>query len=114
VVAVGGWTVMASDPYGGEPVAIVATRMNSTATASDRNVAAAAITPDQKSPRTKPNEHAVPPGSKVVTVTDGSTGKMQQVVLPPRGGPDVQKKSSADPALLEDSRHGPIPKVGAD
>jgi polysaccharide deacetylase 2 family uncharacterized protein YibQ len=114
VIVVGGWTVVASDPYGGEPVAIVATRMNSAATANDRNVAAAAITPDQNSARTKPNESAVPPGSKVVTVTDGSTGKMQQVVLPARGTAEPQKKSAADPALLEDSRHGPIPKIGAD
>jgi uncharacterized protein len=114
VIAIGGWTVMASDPYGGEPVAIVATRMNSAATASDRNVAAAAITPDQKSPRTKPAEPAVPPGSKVVTVTDGSTGKQQQIVLPGRGAAVTQKKSAADPALVEDSRHGPIPKIAAD
>jgi polysaccharide deacetylase 2 family uncharacterized protein YibQ len=114
IVAVGGWTMVASDPYGGEPVAIVATRMNSAATASDRNVAAAAITPGQKTTRTKPNEPAVPPGSKVVTVTDGSTGKTQQVVLPPRGGTETQKKSAADPALLEESRHGQIPKIAAD
>jgi len=114
VIAVGGWTVLASDPYGGEPVAIVATRMNSTATATDRNVAATAITPDQKSARTKPSEPAVPPGSKVVTVTDGSTGKTQQVVLPSRGASEPHKKSAADPALVEESRHGPIPRIAAD
>jgi len=112
VMAVGGWTVVASDPYGGEPVAIVATRMNSTATASDRNVAAAAATPDQQTG--KPGQPVPPPGSKVVTVTDGSTGKTQQVVLPPRGASEPQKKSAADPALLEDSPHGPIPKIAAD
>src|SRR4051812_17827446 len=82
VIAVGGWTVVASDPYGGEPVAIVATRADSTMTASDRNVAAAAITPDQKATRAKASDPAAAPGSKVVTITDGSTGKTQQVVLP--------------------------------
>jgi polysaccharide deacetylase 2 family uncharacterized protein YibQ len=55
----------------------------------------------------------VPPGSKVITITDGSTGKAQQVVVPPRPG-DKIAKMAADPKLLETSRHGDIPKIASD
>jgi uncharacterized protein len=113
VIAVGVWTVLATDPYGGEPVAIVATRMGSAAAATDRNVAAA-MRPDQLGAKAAHAEAATPPGSKVITITDGSSGKSQQVTVPPRPGSDIQQKAAADPQLLEDSRHGKIPKIAAD
>lgn len=113
VVAVGAWTVLANDPYGGEPIAVVATRLGSSATAAEPGIAAA--TPEQKTASAKsPTEATTPPGSKVITITDGSSGKSQQVVVPPKPGSELQKKSAVDPQLLEESRHGQIPKIAGD
>jgi polysaccharide deacetylase 2 family uncharacterized protein YibQ len=114
IMVVGAWTVLANDPYGGEPIAVVATRMDSPAGATDRNVAAAAAAPDQKAAAKLPAEMATPPGSKIITITDGSSGKSQQVVVPPRPGAAANQKAAVDPNLLEDSRHGKIPKVSED
>jgi polysaccharide deacetylase 2 family uncharacterized protein YibQ len=113
VAAVSLWTVLAKDPYGGEPVAVVATRMGSAAAATDRNVAAATARQDQAGSKAT-HDAATTPGSKVITITDGSSGKSQQVVVPPRPGSGVQQKAPVDPQLLEDSRHGQIPKIAAD
>src|SRR6185503_6371592 len=44
---------------------------------------------------------------------DGTSGKVQQVTVPPRPG-DKVAKNIAEPKLLEQSRHGEIPKVAAD
>ena len=103
IVAVGGWTVLASNPHGGEPIAIIA--MGGDAKPADAPKAAPAKAPAEAPP---------PAGSKVVTITDGSTGKAQQVVVPPKPDSELQKKAAVDPQLLEDSRHGQIPKVAAD
>ena len=118
VVIVALWTAIADDPYGGEPIAVVATRLT-TANAKDHDIAAAAgkpgekITPAATAAPAASAEKAPPPGSKVVTITDGSTGKAQQVVVPPRAG-DKLAAMAADPRLLEDSRHGQIPKIASD
>jgi polysaccharide deacetylase 2 family uncharacterized protein YibQ len=114
VAVVGAWTVLANDPYGGEPIAVVAARMDSPQNATDRNVAAAAATPEQKAAAKMPAGMAAPPGSKVITITDGSSGKSQQVVVPPRPGSAADKKAPIDPNLQEDSRHGKIPKISED
>jgi polysaccharide deacetylase 2 family uncharacterized protein YibQ len=112
VAAGGAWTVLATDPYGGEPIAVVATRMDATATEASK---AAVTAPDQKAAVAKaPSEITAPPGSKIITITDGSSGKIQQVTVPPRPGSEPQKKSAVDPQLLEESRHGKIPKIAAD
>jgi polysaccharide deacetylase 2 family uncharacterized protein YibQ len=105
IVVAGGWTVLASNPYGGEPVAVVAMGGDAKAANAPAGKASAAQTPA---------ETPVPPGSKVVTITDGSTGKAQQVVVPPKPDAELQKKAAVDPQLLEESRHGKIPKVAGD
>jgi polysaccharide deacetylase 2 family uncharacterized protein YibQ len=103
IVVVGGWTVLASNPYGGEPIAVIAMGNGDGAKAASPKTAAA------KTPAEAP-----PPGSSVVTITDGSTGKAQQVVVPPKPDSELQKKAAVDPQLLEESRHGQIPKIAAD
>jgi polysaccharide deacetylase 2 family uncharacterized protein YibQ len=103
ILVVGGWTVVASNPYGGEPVAVVAMGGDAKPDGAAKPAAAKASA-----------EAPPPPGSKVVTITDGSTGKAQQVVVPPKPDSDLQKKAAVDPQLLEDSRHGQIPKIAAD
>ncbi|HZL29724.1 MAG TPA: divergent polysaccharide deacetylase family protein [Pseudolabrys sp.] len=83
---------------------------------------------------------AAPPGSQTITIIDGSSGKSKDVIIPGKSGAleneapagkssdNAQGKFSAMPAanpatklaslaaldhkLLENSRHGPIPKVG--
>ena len=104
IAVVGGWTVLASNPYGGQPIAVVAMGTDG---AKDAKAASA-----QKA--SGPAEAAVPPGSKVVTITDGSTGKAQQVVVPPKPDSQLQKMAAVDPQLVEESRHGKIPKIAAD
>jgi polysaccharide deacetylase 2 family uncharacterized protein YibQ len=106
IVVVAGWTVLASNPYGGQPVAVVAM-----GTGGGKD-AKAAPAPNAATPGAHA-ETAVPPGSKVVTITDGSTGKAQQVVVPPKPDSELQKKAPVDPQLLEQSRHGQIPKIAA-
>jgi uncharacterized protein len=109
IAVVGGWTVLASNPYGGEPIAVIAMGGKAKDGAMGEpapNAKVAAKTPAEPAPP--------PPGSKVVTITDGSTGKAQQVVVPPKPDSELQAKAAVDPQLLEDSRHGQIPKVAAD
>src|SRR5689334_6952220 len=56
IAVVGGWTVLASNPYGGQPIAVVAM-----GTDGAKDAKAAPAKPGA------PAEAAVPPGSKVVT-----------------------------------------------
>ncbi len=116
VIAVGAWTALIDDPLGGEPIAVVATKPMAPAASKDETVAAAT----QKMPAAagvKVDPAAPPPGSTVVTVIDGSSGKKQDVIIPGKGaalsdpkGP----KGAPDARLLEQSRHGNLPKIGAD
>jgi polysaccharide deacetylase 2 family uncharacterized protein YibQ len=111
---VGAWTVLASDPYGGEPVAVVSTGRANGAAAGDVAAAAAAQRKTATTGTKTASELTAPPGSKIITITDGSSGKAQQVVVPPRAGSELQKKSAVDPQLLEQNRHGQIPTIAAD
>ena len=76
----------------------------------------------------KPAAPAVEAEKKTVTIIDGTTGKRQEISVgqqsaPPTSEP-AQKKSELkseanpdallDPRVIDTSRHGPIPKVGAD
>jgi polysaccharide deacetylase 2 family uncharacterized protein YibQ len=109
------WAVLVRDPLGGEPVAVVMTRQPATTVAArdgDKNgmqherhdgmTAAAPIAAEPTSP---------PPGSRTVTIIDGSSGARQQVTIPAGSG---GASTLLDPKLLETTRHGPIPKIGAD
>ena len=98
VIVVGLWTLFSDDPFGGEPIAVVATRATSPATAKDENVAAAAqgnatsnVNGNERPSRydgpganamaaARPDEAvaAMPPGSKTVTIIEGSSGSHQE------------------------------------
>ena len=124
IVVAGVWTLVAKDPYGGEPVAIVATPGNGAAATSSGAVANAAAPPAATPQATvhpaKASDIAAhaPPGSKIITITDGSNGEVQQVVVPPRGAAAGQsaadKRTAADPQLLEKTAYGEIPTIAAD
>jgi polysaccharide deacetylase 2 family uncharacterized protein YibQ len=117
VIVVAGWAAFVNDPLGGEPTAVVAINPAGTkATAhapekpSTETARATAAIPEQK-----PAAPATPPGAKTVTIIDGISGNRQEVVVP--GKEKDGRGSSAKPAnssLLEPSKFGPLPKIGAD
>ncbi|HVZ50896.1 MAG TPA: divergent polysaccharide deacetylase family protein [Pseudolabrys sp.] len=141
-VVVIGWAAFVHDPLGGEPVAVVATgaqspnKMKSAAEGDGTHHArhdgveadASALSgPSAAGASAAPPKLALPPGAKTVTIIDGSSGERQEVVIPGSAAtPSVPSRPSAaapppapqqaplDPKLMETTRHGAIPKIGAD
>jgi polysaccharide deacetylase 2 family uncharacterized protein YibQ len=102
------WTAFASDPYGGEPVAVVAATVPASPPAKTPDGAEAAPL--------KPGTVAAtaPPGDgQTVTIINGMSGKREQVVIP-AGGQTEATQQGADQRIVETSRHGAIPKIGTD
>ena len=96
------WATFVHDPLGGEPVAVVTTNTpaaSKTAREADSNgkqharydgpQGTAPVTPAPPEP---------PPGSKTVTIIDGSSGARQQVTLPGNSGAGA---ALLDPKLLK-------------
>ncbi len=118
-VVVVGWAAFVNDPLGGEPVVVVATKSAGPAADGaagdglehshhdgDPGKAAKAAADKAAEP---------PPGSKTINIIDGSSGKTKEIVIPgPSSEKPAGKQSAAEPKLLETSRHGAIPKIGAD
>jgi hypothetical protein len=94
-----GWAVFGNDPLGGEPLAIVATAK--TATQPIKSAAAGGGKEQVRydgSADSKPHDGAVtvkaitpPPGSKTVTIIDGSSGKTQNIFIPDDGAEKTAK-----------------------
>jgi uncharacterized protein len=129
-----GWAVMVKDPLGGEPIAVVAAGPVPEKSAPTNTAPAmpVIVSPDAvkragrryDGPETRPTQTqestpelaAAPPaatpapGTKTVTIIDGSTGKRQEVAIP--GLSDA--RAPVDQRLLENSRHGIIPRVAVD
>jgi uncharacterized protein len=104
------WTAFANDPYGGEPVAVVAAGVPAPPVARTPG----ATTPDgAEATPPKPGTAAAPADAQTVTIINGMSGKREQVVIP-GGGATQNDQQGADQRLVETSRHGAIPKVGAD
>jgi len=119
-VVVVAWAALVNDPLGGEPSAVVATKPSSTQTArdSDRDskqhahhdgVADSAAEAGAAAAKAV---EAPPPGSRTVTIIDGSSGARQQFTIPGNAG--GASKPLLDPKLIEATRHGAIPKIGPD
>jgi polysaccharide deacetylase 2 family uncharacterized protein YibQ len=127
------WAALVNDPLGGEPIAVVATKApgagQPTMAGGDgkehsRHDGMAAQTPDMA------KKEAAPPGSKTITIIDGSSGESKSVLIPgmsdsageghaadqPKGKLSAKSggMKAADPKLLETTRHGQIPKIAAD
>ena len=105
-----GWATFVHDPLGGQPVAVVATKLSLPGQTEQNGSAnqpaaheAAANAPDAAKAVAAP-----PPGSKTVTIIDGSSGARQQVVIPDNSA--NANKPLLDSKLLEATRHGAIPK----
>lgn len=102
-IVVAGWAMVASDPLGGEPMAVVSTKLEPAADSGAGNAS-------REHPRVEgpggavariPDAAKAPDGAKeggrTVTIIDGSSGKRQEVVIP--GGP----QDSADKAMAKAS-----------
>jgi polysaccharide deacetylase 2 family uncharacterized protein YibQ len=110
------WSILVEDRLGGEPMATAALR--SLADAADGpNGDKAHARHDGAAQPAKKSE--LPPGSRTVTIIDGSSGARQEVIIPPtradEKGQGAQQKTEAgvDERLLEGTRHGRIPRIGA-
>jgi polysaccharide deacetylase 2 family uncharacterized protein YibQ len=103
-----GWVMVVKDPQGGEPVAVVElpTAAPQETRAETRAEGAGLPKPDVVIRTEMPGKPA--DTRDVITIIDGSTGKRQEVPLTP----DEQKP--VDTRLLEQTRHGFIPKIAAD
>ena len=104
------WTVLISDPFGGEPVVIVSADARSPSQggtpgkpdAAGGQSAASASSPDK----------ATSPGGQTITIIDGMSGKRQEV--PIAGGDGKASEQVIDQRHVENSRHGSLPKIAAD
>ncbi len=140
-VVVAGWAMIASDPLGGEPMAVVSTKSDAAGDPGahgDGREHARRDGPGGGAVAKIPDAAKTPDGAKTVTIIDGSSGKRQEVVIPGSGAPDgagkpaesktpgakpaanaanvkPDVKADIDPAkLTEKVRYGVIPKIGPD
>jgi len=112
------WALFVNDPLGGEPTAVVATKL------PGANQAGGITIPDSDgknhSRRDGPADVAapakveIPPGSKTITIIDGSSGKRQDVLIPGNANSTPPSSAPADQKLLETTRHGAIPQIAPD
>jgi polysaccharide deacetylase 2 family uncharacterized protein YibQ len=122
VTAWTGWALLANDPFGGEPWAVVATGPADSKT--DRAMAAVASQVEYgprsydgpgspshtPAPASQPAPAAPAPGTKTVTIIDGSTGKRQEVAIPATR----DARTPAEQRLFENTRHGAVPRIAPD
>jgi polysaccharide deacetylase 2 family uncharacterized protein YibQ len=118
LIGFAGWAMIADDPFGGEPVAVVPAALR----ADNSDVKPIVAAPESVAPGKpdRPEGPAIdgrppggaPPGSRTVTIIDGTSGKRQDVVIPITPGDG--KSGVLDERVAEAGRHGPLPKVGED
>ncbi len=106
------WALVAENPLGGEPVAVVPTRPAADV-AGDGKQEPGRDGEGDFGPvvRASPAKPVPPPGAKTVTVIDGSSGDHQDVVVP---GSGATKEPQVDRKLLEPTPQGAIPQIGPD
>ncbi len=116
-LVVAGWAMFANDPLGGQPIAVVSTspaltgpaRQGGNADRRHDGVADAAAKEAAVAKALIP-----PPGSRTITIIDGSSGKHENVIVPGNGGMGQAPKSAGDKKLLQRTHEGMIPKIGTD
>ncbi len=125
------WAVVADDPFGGEPMAVVPANLRVTAKPADaaaapKPLAAAEAVQQHDEPSalaaTAPGSApAAPANTTTVTIIDGKTGAHQDVqVAAPTANAAAAGDTAApaavplDQKFVEITPHGPIPKIAAD
>ncbi len=118
------WAVVADDPYGGEPMAVVPANLRLAAKPADipATPQPGAPTPSGVQPRegqvtepAAPSTPGTPPNTTTVTIIDGKTGAKQEIVVPaPASGAAPAQAASIDQKFVEMTPHGAIPKIAAD
>jgi polysaccharide deacetylase 2 family uncharacterized protein YibQ len=96
------WVAVVRDPLGGEPNAQATIPLPQTAEAP---------APQAPEKTVQPDNAVQDAGTKTVTIIDGSSGKRQDVVI---ANSSESKRNTGDPRLLEQSRHGSIPRIASD
>jgi len=119
------WAAVMTDPFGGEPVAVASIETRGSP-AKKPDEGAAAQKAEPKAPPAEPAQPATPAaaapkgppaGMQTVTIIDGSSGSRQEVLVPAQGptaAPGPQRIALADQKLLENTRHGMVPRVSLD
>jgi len=83
-----GWAILVNDPLGGEPTAVVAAKAPGAAhDKPDSDGTQQSSVDSPVSAKTAPTVAAAgtavaPPGSKIITIIDGSSGKSQNIIIP--------------------------------
>jgi polysaccharide deacetylase 2 family uncharacterized protein YibQ len=115
------WAVVADDPYGGEPMAVVSANLRlpakTSGISSSQQGAPAAEKPHDAHGMASASQAASggPPNTTTVTIIDGKTGAKHEVVVPgSANGPAPPKAAPVDAKFVEMTPHGAIPKIAAD
>jgi polysaccharide deacetylase 2 family uncharacterized protein YibQ len=118
-IAMVAWAIFVNDPLGGEPTAVVAT--GSVAKKPDAagdgqqhsryDGPAAVLAPANASAPSA--AVSAPPGSKTITIIDGSSGKHQDIIIPGKSSGNAAK-APLDMRFVDNTRHGAIPKIAPD
>jgi uncharacterized protein len=116
------WAIVADDPYGGEPMALVPANLRLATKTSDvpapqQPGAPSSAAQQHESQAMAPASPApgAPPNTTTVTIIDGKTGEKQEVVVPaPANGPAPIQAAPVDAKFVEMTPHGAIPKIAAD
>lgn len=132
IFAFAGWALVVSDPTGGEPVAMVATRLGQppgppkpvmpgvvsvnpadgprSYDGPDGTVVTIPVPPPAQAQAQAASPPPAGPGRNTVTIIDGSTGKRQEVPI----AASQDTRVPVEQRLLETSRHGAIPRIAPD
>jgi len=118
-IVVVAWAIFVNDPLGGEPTAVVANGSpvipQAKPAGDGEQHSRHEGPPSDQAPSTNVviPAAAPPPGSKTITIIDGSSGKHQDVVIPSKSS-GLAPKAPVDQRLLETTHHGAIPKIAPD
>ncbi len=123
------WAILNTDPLGGEPMGIAKVEglaeiglserrpggeepisaRPSRSPERDEQSQPPAESRESQPPEAKPQQAATS-GEQIVTIIDGKSGTRQEIRIPSAADGDVL---GVDPQLLEMTRNGPIPRIGA-
>jgi uncharacterized protein len=112
------WGLVGNDPLGGEPMVVVNAGLipdgageNKLAIAPKAESAGSGRPATDPGTSDKPQDKAAGPGDQIVTIIDGKSGARQEVRIP--AGTETSP-GGADTQLIEMTRNGSIPRIGAD